>query len=420
MKVALLGLDSVPPDVLFERLLPDLPNIGKMYRRGMHGTLTTCHPPITVPAWMVMLTGRNPGRLGIYGFRHRKGSAYNEGYIVNSTHVKDRILWDYLADNGLESVIIGIPPGYPPRPVNDGNVISCFLTPSSERPFTYPPELKEEILKAAGGKYEFDVVFRTEDRVSLKKQLFEMTEKRFDVAEYLAKTKPWRFFALHEIGFDRLHHAFWKYFDPRHPKYVRGNEFEGVFREYYSMVDLRIGKMLEVFGEDCITFLLSDHGSKGMAGAFCFNEWLVKEGYLVLKQRPTSVVDIEKADVDWTKTRAWGWGGYYARVFFNVRGRERTGVIEPADLPDGIRFGQQQRGSLVIDSPDMTLEQLEKEYILKVLHHTNWQKKRASEILGINPSTLYRKLVSYGVEKPGREEAELAAETGTEPQANAA
>src|SRR5215831_5710112 len=73
-----------------------------------------------------------------------------------------------------------------------------------------------------------------------------------------------------------------------------------------------------------------------------------------------------------------------------------TGVIEPTDLPDSIRFGQQQRGSLVIDSPDMTLEQLEKEYILKVLQHTNWQKKRASEILGINASTLYRKLISYG------------------------
>jgi DNA-binding NtrC family response regulator len=79
-----------------------------------------------------------------------------------------------------------------------------------------------------------------------------------------------------------------------------------------------------------------------------------------------------------------------------------TGVIEPTDLPDGIRFGQQQRGSLVIDSPDLTLEQLEKEYILKVLHHTNWQKKRASEILGINASTLYRKLISYGIERRGQ------------------
>jgi len=35
--------------------------------------------------------------------------------------------------------------------------------------------------------------------------------------------------------------------------------------------------------------------------------------------------------VDWTKTRAWGWGGYYARVFLNVDGREAQGVIKPQD-----------------------------------------------------------------------------------------
>ena len=49
----------------------------------------------------------------------------------------------------------------------------------------------------------------------------------------------------------------------------------------------------------------------------------------------------------------------------------------------------------------MTLDELEKEYILKVLNHTHWQKKRASEVLGINASTLYRKLIGYGIEKPG-------------------
>jgi DNA-binding NtrC family response regulator len=78
---------------------------------------------------------------------------------------------------------------------------------------------------------------------------------------------------------------------------------------------------------------------------------------------------------------------------------DETGVIEPVDLPDKIRYGLSQRGTLVIDSPTLTLEELEKEYILKVLNHTRWQKKRASEILGINASTLYRKLIGYGIEK---------------------
>lgn len=83
------------------------------------------------------------------------------------------------------------------------------------------------------------------------------------------------------------------------------------------------------------------------------------------------------------------------------------GPIQIRDLPDNVVQGQSRRGSLVIDSPSVTLEELEKEYILKVLQHTGWQKKRASEILGINPSTLYRKLLSYGItEKAEGEEDE--------------
>ena len=80
---------------------------------------------------------------------------------------------------------------------------------------------------------------------------------------------------------------------------------------------------------------------------------------------------------------------------------DEGGNITPEDLPDKIRFGHSQKGSLIIDSPNMTLEELEKEYILRVLNYTRWQKKRSSEVLGINASTLYRKLIAYGIEKPG-------------------
>jgi len=85
---------------------------------------------------------------------------------------------------------------------------------------------------------------------------------------------------------------------------------------------------------------------------------------------------------------------------------DEGGVIGAEDLPDKIRFGHSQKGTLVIDSPTMTLEELEREYILKVLHYTRWQKKKSSELLGINASTLYRKLLAYGFEKPGRENGE--------------
>jgi predicted AlkP superfamily phosphohydrolase/phosphomutase len=333
-RVAVLGLDSVPPELLFDKLLDKLPNFAKMYKEGLHGKLRTCDPPITVPAWMVMMTGKNPGELGIYGFKHRKGHSYSDGYIVTSANVHERTVWEVLSDRGRRSVVLGVPPGYPVKHVTNACTVSCFLTPSADRPFTNPEELRDEVTRAAGGKYIFDVTFRTEDRGEVKRELFEMTEKRFDVAEYLAKTKPWEFFMMHEIGFDRLHHAFWKFFDPKHPKYVMGNEYEGIDMEYYSMVDRRIGRLVPIFGEDCTTFVVSDHGSKAMMGGFCVNQWLEREGYLAFKKRPTEPTDLDKAEIDWSRTKAWGWGGYYARIFFNVKGREAQGIVEPSSLEE--------------------------------------------------------------------------------------
>ncbi len=331
-RVAIIGLDSVPTSMLFGKLLDRLPNLKRMYERGLHAELRSCDPPITIPAWMVMMTGMKPGPLGIYGFRHRKEHSYSEGYIVSSNQVREETVWEALGRSGKRSIVIGVPPGYPPKRSPNVSMVSCLLTPGLDKEFAYPPELKQEVLRLSADRYEFDVTFRTEDREELKRQLFEMTRRRFDVAEGLAKEKSWDFFMMHEIGFDRLHHAFWKYFDPAHPKFVEGNPYRFIDEEYYRMVDERIGRLLQVFGEGCLTFVLSDHGSMGMEGAFCVNQWLEKEGYLAFRNRPKVVTELDKADVDWGRTRAWGWGGYYARIFFNVKGREREGIIEPGDL----------------------------------------------------------------------------------------
>jgi DNA-binding NtrC family response regulator len=86
-----------------------------------------------------------------------------------------------------------------------------------------------------------------------------------------------------------------------------------------------------------------------------------------------------------------------------------TGVIGPDDLPEKVRRGTSASSSLVIDRPNLTLEELEKQYILRTLEFTHWQKKRAAQMLGINASTLYRKLVGYGLQKEAHEEDAEAA-----------
>ncbi len=327
-KVLVIGLDSAPPEIVFENLADELPNLAEMRTNGFWGKLESCHPPITVPAWMVMASSKNPGKLGIYGFRHRKGSAYRDGYITTSDSVHEPLIWDIIGREGLKSCVVGVPPSYPPRPLN-GNLISCFLTPDIGKNFTYPPELKQEIL-AKYSDYQFDVVFRTEDRDAILKGLFAMAETRFEVIKHLMRTKPWNLFWSVEIGVDRIHHAFWKFYDPEHDKYQPGNKYENAIPDFYKLVDRKIGEIKGMVDRDTTIVIVSDHGAKRMKGAFCVNEWLINKGYLSLKRRPTSIVDIEKAEIDWSKTTAWGWGGYYARIFLNVRGRESEGIIEPS------------------------------------------------------------------------------------------
>jgi predicted AlkP superfamily phosphohydrolase/phosphomutase len=79
--------------------------------------------------------------------------------------------------------------------------------------------------------------------------------------------------------------------------------------------------------DDTYVLIVSDHGTAGMKGCFCINEWMIQEGYLTLKKYPDKQTDLDKCEVDWTKTKAWGWGGYYARIFMNIKGRESDGII---------------------------------------------------------------------------------------------
>jgi predicted AlkP superfamily phosphohydrolase/phosphomutase len=331
-KVLVVGLDCADARIVFDDFRTDMPNISKMMERGAYGKLRSIIPPITIPAWLCMATGKGPGTLGLYGFRHRKGYSYKEYWIANANAIKFPTVWDIAGAMGKKSCLVGIPPSYPPYPV-EGWLIGDFITPDVEKDYTHPPELKDEIRELIG-EYIFDVVFRTDDKDMIKDSLYEMTDKRIKLLEHLAETKPWDLFWFVEIGVDRLHHAFWKYYDKTHSKYEPESKYKDIMRDYYRKMDALVGRLREIAGEDCITFIVSDHGAKRMDGVVAVNEWLIKEGYMTLKTRPPAGTKLEKTDIDWTKTRAWGWGGYYARIFLNVDGREPMGIVSPDDYED--------------------------------------------------------------------------------------
>ncbi|MBV8278764.1 MAG: alkaline phosphatase family protein [Verrucomicrobia bacterium] len=329
-KVLVIGLDCAEPSLLFGPWLDHLPNFRQLIQSGAYGKLRSCDPPITVPAWSVMTSSRNPGALGIYGFRNRADYSYDKHTIANSTTVGVDRVWDILSRNGKQVILIGIPQTYPPKPVN-GLLVGDFLTPDIKSEYTYPPNLKDEIAKVVG-EYIVDVRdFRTDNKPSILRDIFEMTEKRFKLAEHLLRNRPWDFFMMVEIGVDRIHHAFWAYMDKAHRRYEPGNKFENAIFDYYKFVDAQIGSLLKIVDDRTTVFIVSDHGAQRMEGSVCVNEWLIREGYLALLESPTTPTPFAKLKIDWSKTKAWGDGGYYSRVFLNVRGREPQGIVDPAD-----------------------------------------------------------------------------------------
>jgi two-component system response regulator HydG len=84
----------------------------------------------------------------------------------------------------------------------------------------------------------------------------------------------------------------------------------------------------------------------------------------------------------------------------------RNATIEPADIQLSTRTSSAKAGavgeSFKQDNRDISLNRLEREHILNTLERTNWNKSTAAQILGIERSTLDRKLKRYKVSRPSR------------------
>lgn len=336
-RVLVLGLDCAGPQLVFDQFKANLPNLSRLASTGTWGELESSIPCITIPAWSSMMSSRDPGVLGCYGFRNRADYSYDNMVTSNGSAIKHKRVWDYLGESGRLVALIGVPQTYPPRPVS-GHLVTDFLTPGIESAFTYPAILKQEVLKLVPD-YPFDVKgFRTDNKAGLLRRLLDMTEKQHKLARHMLTSKPWDFFMTVNIGVDRLHHGFWRFHDPSHRLYQPGNPFENTIRDYYKMVDGFVGELVELAGDGVTVLVVSDHGVTRMDGGICVNEWLWRNGWLTLKTPPPdgTLTKFEDADVDWPRTKAWSSGGYYGRVFLNVEGREPQGII-PRAAYEGMR-----------------------------------------------------------------------------------
>ncbi len=354
-RVMIIGWDCAAPELVFDAFKDDMPNTHRLMRAGIYGQLESTVPPITVPAWMCMMTGRDPGELGVYGFRNRPDYSYDALTIANVHAITVPTLWELLGQKQKRSVVLGVPLTYPAKPF-PGWMVTSFLTPvepnsplaEQNLQWTFPPRLTREIAQVAPD-YMIDIPnFRTDKRTELEQQLLKMTRARFKFARYLLEKKPWDFFMMVEMGSDRLHHAFWRYWDRAHPKYEPNSPFADTMRNYYRMLDDELGEMLAHVDDGTTVMIVSDHGAKRMDGGICVNEWLQNHGYLKLKTEPQSITRFTPDMVDWQQTKAWGEGGYYGRIFINVAGREAHGIVKQQDY-ENVRDELRTRLEAIVD-----------------------------------------------------------------------
>ncbi|MBD3189705.1 MAG: sulfatase-like hydrolase/transferase [Candidatus Heimdallarchaeota archaeon] len=336
-RVFIVGLDCFDPYLLFSKWIDELPNLKSLLTNGCWGKLQSSIPPITAPAWACMLSGVDPGTLGVYGFKHKKLGTYDGFYIANSEMIKYPRIWNLLSARGFKVGFVGVPQTYPPKIVN-GYMVTSFLTPDNNTQFTYPPTLKDEIEQWVG-EYPFDCSdFRGTDKERILEKIYEMTRKRTTVTLKLLEKFDWNLFMTVYMGPDRIQHAFWRYMDKHHHAHTPNHKFKNVIRDYYRFIDQEIGKIIEATqDQETIYFVVSDHGAKRNNGTIAINEWLIREGYLTLKKPPQKEgSSLHTKNIDWEKTKARGVGGYYGRIYLNVKGREPNGIIDPTEYEEFI------------------------------------------------------------------------------------
>ena len=363
-KVLIIGLDGATWDLIKPWAEEGkLPTFKKLMEGGVYGNLKSTIPPWTIPAWNCMLTGKNPGKLGVFTFMCRSPDSYvfRPYFLLNKP---PKSVLDIISENGKTVCAVNIPMIHYAYKINGCMVAGWLYHPS--RPITYPEELKSELDSITGG-YEIDVIevevlphefkeIEIEGKEAFLKYLYRVTEKRVKATEYLLDKYDWDFFMVVFVGPDRIQHRLW--------------EDKDEIEKYYQYIDKIIAKLLDKIGNNVITILVSDHGFGAQSKVFNISEWLIEKGLLKLRSLDKQAkvrrilgklglwhfgkrllpgklrdhigagmhnIKLEEANVDWSKTRVYVSRGGWGDIYINLIGREPEGIVEPGEEYEKLR-----------------------------------------------------------------------------------
>ena len=376
-KLLVIGLDGASFNVLDELIEKGyLPNLASLIAGGARANLETTFPPITAVAWSSFMTGKNPGKHGIFEFVMRQQSS-NRQLAVNATLRQGKAIWDILSEAGNRVIVHNFPCTYPPHALN-GLLIADFMTPKGRRDFTYPATLLDE-LEAKFGPYRLHLsqTYANGNVAGVLAELFDELEYKAKVSEYLMQEYEWDAFFQYFWGTDRIQHELWHVFDETHPRHNReeARQYREEVYRYFQRVDEIVGRLVALAGSEALVWIASDHGF-GPAHKYCsFNNWLLQEGFLQLKKdaktrlkkllfdlgiTPENAFKVVKKlplgklrpargvgntagasrllttcflsfnDVDWSRSRAFSKGNY-GQIYVNLKGREAHGSVDETD-----------------------------------------------------------------------------------------
>jgi len=373
-EVMVIGLDGATFDLIDPWVKEGrLPNLARCLDKGTRTRLRSTPLSNSAQAWSSFITGKNPGKHGIYDFFEPKRDDYGIRFI-NASFRKGNTLWRILSEAGKSVGVINVPITYPAEEVN-GFFIPGLDAPGVDKDnFSYPSGIVQTLQENAGG-YILEAgiwgyIRRGEPHLAVEK-LLESIEVRTRAAIFLLKRYQPDFFMVVFTESDKVQHHFWKYMDPerRESEIYADKPYAQAILKVYQRIDQSIGELLNETGENSTTFIMSDHGA-GPAGnkTMFINKWLsgigllayesngsiVRKGKRVLRQilsvtdevvkkrlsrrmkerliryfpelrnRVDSLLSLQ--GIDWSRTYAYSRENHPA-IFINLKGREPSGIV---------------------------------------------------------------------------------------------
>src|SRR5256884_2474564 len=108
-KVVVIGLDAATWTVIGPCMGEGkMPNLAKLMKAVVSGTLQSVLPPITPPAWTSFMTGKNPGKHGIFHFVETAPDSYAMDY-ANGGSRRSPTVWRVLNAAGFSVGTMNVP-----------------------------------------------------------------------------------------------------------------------------------------------------------------------------------------------------------------------------------------------------------------------------------------------------------------------